>query len=113
MAHRAQLSGYKGMWLIVMFDLPVKTGQDRRNYTFFRTTLLKAGFSRLQYSIYARYFSCEDASDTKRRHLQGYLPPNGQVRLLSITDRQFGKMQVFFGKARTDCEKPPDQLLLF
>lgn len=113
MSHRTELSEYKGMWLFVMFDLPVTSSKDRRNYTFFRRTLLKSGFSRLQFSIYARYFSCEDASQTKRKQIQAHLPPNGQVRLLAVTDHQFGKMQVFFGKNLTSTEKPPDQLLLF
>lgn len=41
------------------------------------------------------------------------LPPNGQVRLLAVTDHQFGRMRVFFGKTESRAEKPPDQLLLF
>ncbi len=101
------------MWLFAMFDLPVKTKQDRRDYTRFRTALLRDGFSRLQYSVYARYCPSEEASEVHRRYLEGMPPPDGQVRLLAVTDRQFGKMDIFFGKTRKKTEEPPRQLMLF
>ena len=41
------------------------------------------------------------------------LPTHGQVRLVSVTDRQFGKMEIFVGKKRQRVEDPPHQLLLF
>jgi CRISPR-associated protein Cas2 len=113
MADQEALSGYKGMWLFVMFDLPVKTRQDRRYYAQFRTQLLRSGFSQLQFSIYAHYFCGEEASHAKSKRIQGLLPPNGEVRLLAVTDHQFGKMRVFFGKTEAHAEKPPEQLLLF
>ncbi len=113
MADQKALSGYKAMWLFVMFDLPVKTKRDRRYYAQFRTQLVKSGFSQLQFSIYAHYFSGEEAAQAKRNRVEGLLPPNGQVRLLAVTDHQFGKMQVFFGKTEVRAEKPPEQLLLF
>jgi len=113
MADQKALSGYRGMWLFVMFDLPMKTKQDRRYYAQFRTELIKSGFLQLQLSIYAHYFCREEASQAKSRRIRGFLPPDGQVRLLAVTDHQFGKMQVFFGKTKTHAEKPPGQLLLF
>jgi len=48
-----------------------------------------------------------------RRDVQKVLPPHGQVRLLGVTDRQFGKMEVFFGKKRAQTEDPPAQYMLF
>ena len=101
------------MWLFAMFDLPVKTQANRRQYVRFRKALLKEGFTMLQYSVYARYCRSEEATVAYRRHLEGWLPPQGQVRLLSVTDRQFGKMEVFFGTKRAPTEDPPAQLMLF
>lgn len=40
------------MRVIVMFDLPVLTAQERRDYTRFRKHLLKNGFLMMQESIY-------------------------------------------------------------
>lgn len=67
----------------------------------------------LQYSVYARYCNSEEASVAHRNHIHGVLPPYGQVRILSVTDAQFEKMEVFFGKKREKPENAPIQLMLF
>ena len=100
------------MWTFAMFDLPVTDKKARKAYTQFRKALLKEGFMMLQFSVYARYCPTEEASDVYRRRVQGSLPDEGRVRLLAITDRQFGKMEVFDGKTRQRVEDPPQQLLL-
>ena len=107
------LSGYKGVWLFAMFDLPVDSREARRDYTRFRSTLLRQGFTMMQYSVYARYFASEEASEAHRKRVRRELPADGEVRLLIVTDRQFGKMEVFYGKKRRPTEKPPEQLMLF
>jgi CRISPR-associated protein Cas2 len=110
---RLQLSEYRGMWLFVLFDLPVDTATKRKEYTRFRKELLKQGFTMLQYSVYARYFASEDSSNIQKIKVRATLPPDGQVRLLSVTDKQFGKMEVFFGKKRKPTEDPPMQMSFF
>lgn len=107
------LSGYEGMWVFAMFDLPVTDRKAKRAYAQFRKLLLSQGFSRLQFSVYARYFSSEEATASYRRRIKENLPDDGQVRLLMVTDHQFGKMENFFGKKPAQTEKPPEQLLLF
>ncbi|MFH0937840.1 MAG: CRISPR-associated endonuclease Cas2 [Planctomycetota bacterium] len=107
------LSEYRAMWLFAMFDLPVDTKAARREYTQFRKALLKKGFSMMQYSVYARYCVSEEASESFRNHVRDVLPSDGQVRLIAITDRQFGKMDVYYGKNHESAEDPPAQLLLF
>ena len=42
---------YESMWIFAMFDLPVKTTEDRREYTRFRKYFLAEGYMMLQYSI--------------------------------------------------------------
>ena len=101
------------MWLFILFDLPMKNKQERRAYSIFRKELIREGFSQLQYSVYARYFDCADASNRETSLIQNMLPSHGQVRILAVTDTQFGKMKVFHGKKRSNTEKPPDQFLLF
>jgi CRISPR-associated protein Cas2 len=105
-----ETSGYKSMWLMVMFDLPVDTEDARRDYTTFRKKLIKRGFIMLQFSVYARFCTTEEASKVHRKYVRSVLPKNGQVRLLSVTDRQFGKMEVFVGKKSVEPEKQPEQL---
>ena len=106
-------SAYRSMWLIAMFDLPVETPANRRDYTRFRKSLLKDGFMMLQFSVYARYLPSEEAADAHRRTVRSVIPPLGQVRLITVTDHQFGKMEVFYGKKPREPEEPPPQIMLF
>ncbi len=101
------------MWLFAMFDLPVDTPEARKRYTGFRKRLLEQGFSMLQYSVYARYCPSEDSADTHRGRIRAFLPDDGYVRVLAVTDRQFGKMENYIGKTSGTAERPPAQLQLF
>ena len=107
------LSEYKAVWLFAMFDLPVNTKKARKQYAKFRKKLLEEGFTMLQYSVYARYCDNEEASDGHRNRIHKLLPSDGQIRLLSITDRQFARQTVYMGKKPRKPEQPRDQLLLF
>jgi len=96
-----------------MFDLPVTTRKARKRYSEFRRLLIQEGFSMLQYSVYARYCANEDMAAAYRGRLRAAIPPEGYVRLLAVTDRQFGKMESFIGEMSQTLEKPPPQLELF
>jgi len=113
MQQRAVFSGYRAMWLFTLFDLPVLTRQARREYARFRKALVKDGFCMLQYSVYARYCPDEEAAEAHKQRVKGHLPPDGQVRLLMVTERQFGKQEVYCGHKRGKSEKAPLQLMLF
>jgi CRISPR-associated protein Cas2 len=106
-------SAYRPMWLIAMFDLPVTSKLARKRATEFRSCLLDAGFIMLQYSVYARFCESAESADFKRLHLRANLPPNGAVRLLAVTDRQFAKMEHYRERKRADVDQPPEQSLLF
>jgi CRISPR-associated protein Cas2 len=110
---RIALSAFRPMWLMAMFDLPVEEREDRRNYARFRKALLKDGFMMLQYSVYARYVASEEAAEAHRRAVRVAVPPLGQVRLMAVTDHQFGKMEVFYGRRPRKPEEPQEQMLLF
>ena len=107
------LSAYRSLWLIAMFDLPVETLENKRNYTRFRKALLKDGFMMLQFSIYARFLPSEEAADSHRNTIRSVIPPLGQVRLMTVTDHQFGRMEVYYGRKPREPEEIPDQILLF
>ena len=107
------LSAYRVMWLFAMFDLPVDTRDHRREDAQFRKKLLGAGFTMLQYSVYAKHLPSEEAAEGLRATVRAGLPPHGQVRLVAITDHQFGRMDVFYGRKRRAAEEPPLQITLF
>jgi len=107
------VSGYKAMWVIVLFDLPTETKEAKREYAHFRKTLIKDGFVMLQYSVYARPCASDENAFVHADRTRKHLPPEGQVRILQLTDKQYGRMQVFWGKSRTASEKMPAQLEFF
>jgi CRISPR-associated protein Cas2 len=101
------------MWLLVMFDLPVDTPSAKRQYALFRKALLKDGFTRMQFSVYTRHCASEENADVHEQRVGGHLPPDGEVRVLRITDKQYERMGVYWGKMRKPTEQPPRQLELF
>ena len=108
-----QLSGYRFMWLLAMFDLPVSTEKNRKNYTDFRKFLLRDGFRMMQFSVYSRHCSSEENTAVHAQRVRRALPPEGEVRLLIVTDKQFERMQVFWGETERETPKAPSQLTLF
>ncbi len=106
-------SAYQWMWIFALFDLPVTTEANKRAYVRFRKYLLSQGFSMLQFSVYARHCPTEESGEGIRRRVGQAVPPRGQVRLLLVTDRQFGKMEIYVGKKRQKVEEPPQQFMLF
>ncbi|GJQ26108.1 MAG: CRISPR-associated endoribonuclease Cas2 [Phycisphaerae bacterium] len=107
------LSGYRCMWVIAMFDLPVDTKAARKAYAQFRKALLKDGFAKMQFSVYIRNCASEENANVHIQRVQGFLPDDGEVRILTITDKQFERMRVFWGKRRKPPEPAPQQLELF
>ena len=105
--------GYRSMWVVAMFDLPVGTKEARKAYQAFRKVLLKDGFLQMQFSVYARHCPSEENADVHENRVEINLPPDGEVRLVRLTDKQFGRMKVFYGKKRKPPEKSPEQLAFF
>jgi CRISPR-associated protein Cas2 len=101
------------MWLFAMFDLPVTTPKARKRYAQFRKLLVEEGFSMLQFSVYARYCASEEMAVAFRHRIRSGLPPEGYVRVLAVTDHQFGKMENYIGENGRPVEQPPSQLALF
>lgn len=108
-----QISGYRCMWVVTMFDLPVDTKAARRQYALFRKMLLKDGFAKMQFSVYIRHCASEENADVHVQRVEKSVPPDGEVRIITITDKQFERMRVFWGKRRKPPEQPPAQLDLF
>lgn len=85
------------MRLLVFFDLPVVTRAARRAYTVFRRFLLNDGYDMIQFSVYGRIVNGTDAEQKHLRRLVDNLPPEGSVRCLSVTEKQFASMKLLVG----------------
>ncbi|MBL8574218.1 MAG: CRISPR-associated endonuclease Cas2 [Hyphomicrobiaceae bacterium] len=101
------------MWVIAMFDLPVDTKAARRAYARFRKELLNDGFTMMQFSVYIRHCASIDNAELHAARMGALVPEKGEVRFLTITDNQFGRIRVFLGKKRQKTSAAPAQLQLF
>ena len=107
------LSGYRIMWVLVMFDLPVVLKQERKAATDFRNTLLDLGFTMSQYSVYMRFTTSHKEVETYSKKIEAALPQGGKVNILTFTDKQYERIQTYHGKSKQPAKKSPDQFDLF
>ncbi len=105
--------GMRSMWIVAMFDLPVDTKAARKAYTDFRKGLLKDGFAMMQFSVYIRHCASEENATVHFERVKRILPDDGEVRLLAVTDKQFGRMQAYWGKRRKPPAPAPAQVEMF
>ncbi|MGI6245752.1 MAG: CRISPR-associated endonuclease Cas2 [Pseudochelatococcus sp.] len=107
------LSGYQIMWMLVTFDLPVETKQQRAAATGFRQHLLDIGFEMSQLSNYLRFCNGKEQFESYVRQIEKGLPEWGDVYIFQFTDRQYENIIRFSDQARRKRRKNPDQLALF
>ena len=107
------LSGYRLMWMTVMFDLPVVEKAERKAATDFRNTLLDMGFEMSQFSVYMRFCTSIAQVETYCKRVENALPKGGKVNILQFTDKQYERIVSFHGKAKQPTNKTPDQFDLF
>ena len=94
------LSGYRLMWIFVMFDLPVGTKKESREATKFREFLLDEGFEMSQFSVYARFCNGKDNFTSHLLRIERNLPEKGDIHVLTFTDRQYENIIRFSSQRR-------------
>lgn len=109
----SRFSEYQIMWILVFFDLPTQTKKEKKAHQEFRKKLKNDGFTMFQFSIYVRHCASRENMNVHLKRIQSFLPEYGKVGVLYITDRQFGDMQVFYGKNAESPQSAPLQLELF
>ncbi len=107
------LSGYRIMWMLVMFDLHVVTTPERLAANQFRLSLLDMGFLRCQLSVYMRFCTSGAQVLTYCQRVESALPNGGQVNIMQLTDKQYERIISFQGRKAQPPRKTPDQFDLF
>lgn len=100
------------MRVLVLFDLPTVTSEDRKNYRMFRKGLLKNGFYMLQESVYCRMVLNQSVEKNVKEAIKRIKPPNGMVMVLSVTEKQFSKADFIVGNMRTDILDTDDRITI-
>lgn len=111
------LTGWSMMWIICMFDCPVRTRTESRKATRFRNTLLDNGFVMKQFSVYLKPVKSLDVGRNLVKKLSRFVPDNSSVSFLYITDKQYLMTENYLGKNYEENEEvmreKEGQLLLF
>ena len=108
-----RFSEYRVMWVLVFFDLPTDTKKERKASADFRKKLLSDGFVMFQFSIYMRHCVSSESAKVHVKRVKTILPPLGQVGILTITDKQFGAMELFVERKQANPPVEFVQLELF
>lgn len=103
---------YDFMRMIVFFDLPVKTKENKKNYVVFRKYLLEKGFFMIQYSIYTKILFNRDQGVHLRESLKRNVPDNGNVRIMLVTEKQYSRMEVIIGGISNQEEKITNDIFI-
>ena len=107
------LSGYRLMWMMVLFDLPVLTKKERRDATKFREFLLDQGFEMCQLSVYMRFCAGKEQTQVYTKRVETALPDAGNVQIIYFTDKQYENIVSFDGPVRRPANRNPEQFALF
>src|SRR5690625_4566025 len=109
----SRFNQYRIMWLLVFFDLPTNTKEQRRAASRFRKNILEDGFNMFQFSVYIRHCPSRENAEVHKKRVREILPKEGKVAIFQITDKQFEMIELFHGRNASEVEKPPQQLELF
>lgn len=100
------------MRILVMFDLPVNTAEERREYTRFRKHLIKSGFLMMQESIYCKLAQNTVAADAIIENVRKNKPGQGLVQVLKITEKQFSRIEYIVGSRFSEVYDGDERLII-
>lgn len=100
------------MRLIVFFDLPMETLDDKREYRRFRKFLINKGFLMLQKSVYCKLALNQTVANAVVQALKKNKPAAGLVQLFIITEKQFSRMEYISGSKQSDMIDSDERLII-
>lgn len=103
---------YRFMRILVMFDLPMTTSAERKEYTKFRKYLIKSGFLMMQESVYCKLSPNSTLADAVIENVRKNKPEKGVVQVLRVTEKQYAKMEYIVGEGQTEVLSSDDRLVI-
>ena len=103
---------YRYMRMILMFDMPIETAEERKAYRKFRKFLLSEGFIMHQFSVYSKLLLNNSANKAMIDRLQVNNPKKGSITLLTVTEKQFARM-IYLNGERNISVANSDRRLVF
>ena len=102
---------YRYMRMILMFDMPTDTAEERKAYRKFRKFLLNEGFIMQQFSIYSKLLLNNTANKAMVDRLQENNPKKGNITLLTVTEKQFSRMIYLHGDKDTSVANSDERVV--
>lgn len=100
------------MRILVFFDLPTETNEDKRNYRYFRKFLLNNGFLMLQESVYTKMVLNQSVEKSVRDSIRSNKPPKGIVQVLSITEKQYQSVEYITGEFHSELIDNDERIII-
>ena len=100
------------MRVLVFFDLPTVTSAQRREYAKFRKFLLKSGFLMLQESVYCKIALNGTVTQGIIDSVHKNSPPEGLIQLLTVTEKQYAKMDLIIGDVKKEVLDSDERLVI-
>ncbi|MFA6860238.1 MAG: CRISPR-associated endonuclease Cas2 [Clostridia bacterium] len=101
------------MRLMVFFDLPTKTAEDRKIANSFRRFLINDGYYMVQFSLYTRLCSTIENVGVHENRLSMNIPNKGSVRSMAVTEKQFSNIKILVGEPRKRDKKVSENQISF
>ncbi|MEA5017434.1 MAG: CRISPR-associated endonuclease Cas2 [Erysipelotrichaceae bacterium] len=103
---------YRYMRVIVMFDLPIKTSSEIREYTKFRKYLMKNGFMMMQKSVYCKLALNMSVVESIVNTVRANKPPVGLVQIFTLTEKQFSRIEFLVGEISSSVLNTDSRLVI-
>lgn len=100
------------MRMILMFDMPTETVDERKAYRKFRKFLISEGFIMHQFSVYSKLLLNNSANKLMIDRLQANNPKKGNITILTVTEKQFSRMIYLHGEQNMSVANS-DQRIVF
>ena len=104
---------YRFMRVIVFFDLPTLTSENRREYTKFRKFLIKNGFLMMQESVYTKMALNQTTATSIVESVRKNKPLEGIVQMMTVTEKQYNRMEYLCGEFISDVLCTDERLVIF
>ena len=89
---------YRFMRMVLMFDMPTQTADERKVYRQFRKFLISEGFIMHQFSVYSKLLLNDSANKAMINRLKAKNPKKGHITVLTVTEKQFARMVYLNGE---------------
>ncbi len=103
---------YRFMRVIVFFDLPTETLENKREYRRFRKVLIKNGFLMMQESVYCRMLITPSSGKAVMDIIRKNRPSEGIVQLMTVTEKQFAGMEYITGEHHSEVIESDERLII-